>query len=106
MLIAARLIGQFAEGNSFESFSTNQLLESAIRYQLQIIGEAAGKVSTEFRQAHREIPWERLIGLRHGLVHGYREIELSRIWRVATSDMSKVVSFLESVVPPKEEVTE
>jgi uncharacterized protein with HEPN domain len=104
ILIAARLVRQFVEGETWETFSENQMLESAVRYQEQVMGEAAGQVSTEFRRAHREVPWERLIGLRHGLVHGYRDIELRRLWRLAQNDVGRTISLLEGLVPPDDQV--
>jgi len=47
---------------------------------LEVIGEAAGKVSTATQTAHREIPWRDITAMRHRLIHGYAEVRLDRVW--------------------------
>ena len=68
MLLAARKIRDFTQGVSQERFQQDELMQHAIMRLIQIIGEAARKVSQEFRQAHPEIPWRQAIGMRHRLV--------------------------------------
>jgi uncharacterized protein with HEPN domain len=51
--------------------SASSLHQSAVIRKLEVIGEAAGKVSKAFRAAHPEIPWREMTGLRHRLIHGY-----------------------------------
>lgn len=106
MLIAARLIRDFTQGHTAETFAENTLLESAVRYQEQVIGEAAGDVSPEFRRRHREIPWDKLIGMRHRLVHGYRDIEVNRVWRLVQNDLERIIRALEKLVPPDNEASD
>ena len=105
MLLAARLLRKFAEGTTWEIFQKDEMIQSAIRYQGQVLGEAANQVSSEFRRQHREIPWDRLIGLRHRLVHGYRDVELDRVWRLVERDASRLISALEKLVPQDEDTT-
>ncbi len=68
MLLAARKIRDFTQGVSQERFQQDELMQHAIMRLIQIIGEAARKVSQEFRQAHPAIPWRQSIGMRHRLV--------------------------------------
>jgi len=49
---------------------------------MQIIGEAAGRLSADFRSAHDEIPWRQIIDLRHVLVHHYENVDLDIIWSI------------------------
>lgn len=58
-----------------------------IIHHLQIIGEAAYRLSQRFRAEHREIPWEAIIGMRHVLVHGYFEIDLDIVWAAVQRDL-------------------
>lgn len=60
------------------------MLRSAVERQIEIIGEAARRVSDDFRVAHPEIAWRPIIAQRHILAHEYGEIEDDLIWRVAT----------------------
>jgi uncharacterized protein with HEPN domain len=66
---------KFAGRTTSAEFLTDEFAQSAIHYQIQIIGEAAYKVSTEFREQHPEIAWEPIAGLRHRLVHDFNGIE-------------------------------
>jgi len=74
MLLAARKIQQFSEGVTFEGFLADELTQHGIMRLIQILGEAARKISPEFRQAHPEIPWQGIIGMRNRMVHEYFRI--------------------------------
>ena len=65
----------------------SQLVEDAIVRQLQIIGEAARKMSPQFRSSHPEIPWKKIIGLRVIIVHEYMKVESSQIWRTVEDEL-------------------
>jgi uncharacterized protein with HEPN domain len=67
---------------------------------LEIIGEAAGRVSQPFRVAHPEIPWARIVGLRNVIVHEYGDVNYDIIWRIATRDVPALIEALERIVPP------
>lgn len=69
MLLAARKVEDFTIGISWEKFKANDLLQNAVMYQIQIIGEAARRISQQHRDAHSEIPWQMIIGMRNRLVH-------------------------------------
>lgn len=100
MLIHARRARSFSAGVTYERFASDQMLQDATCHVLQIIGEAAGKVSPEFRVAHAEIPWQRIIGLRHRLVHDYPRIELPKVWNVVENYIPPLIAALEPLVPP------
>jgi uncharacterized protein with HEPN domain len=61
MLDAATKIAQFVAGKTFHAYSTDELLQAGVERKLEIIGEAARKVSEAFRQAHPGIPWRGII---------------------------------------------
>jgi len=63
-------------GVTGEEFERNDLLQDATMRQLGIIGEAARKASAEIRNAHPEIPWSEMIGMRNRLIHEYSRINL------------------------------
>ena len=72
---AARLIASFLHGVTYTDYEKNLMLRSAIERQLEIIGEAARRVSPEFQRAHPEIAWRNITGLRNILAHEYGEIK-------------------------------
>jgi uncharacterized protein with HEPN domain len=69
------------------AFEMDELLQVWVVRHLQIIGEAASKVSEPAQQRFNEIPWGKMIGMRHILVHGYFEIDLEIVWSVLQNDL-------------------
>jgi uncharacterized protein with HEPN domain len=69
MLDAARTVEQLSSGLDFAHYSIDRRTQLAVERSLEIIGEAAGRVSTSFRNAHPEIPWRQIIGQRNVLIH-------------------------------------
>jgi uncharacterized protein with HEPN domain len=64
------------------------------------VGEAAWKVSEEFRVAHPDIPWPQIAGLRHRLVHDYTRIDLALVWEIVQKHVEPLIAALEPLVPP------
>jgi uncharacterized protein with HEPN domain len=100
MLIYARRARQFNTGVTWEKFSSDLMLQHATEYALQCVGEAAYKVSTEYRKSHPEIPWEQIAGLRHRLVHDYPRVELPKVWAIIENHLNAPIAALEPLVPP------
>jgi len=65
----------------------------------EIIGKAGRHVSPEFCDAHPEIPWADMVGMRHKVVHDYLGVDEDIVWQVVTGDLPILVSALESLVP-------
>ena len=65
-----------------KSFEMDELLQVWVVRHLQIIGEAASRISTDTQKRFPQIPWGKMIGMRHVLVHGYFEIDLDIVWSV------------------------
>src|SRR5687767_14732249 len=82
------------------SFLPNQLLQDGVIRQLEIIGEAAKRLSSEFRATHADVPWPDIIGMRAKLAHDYMAVDLQAVWDTATND----VPSLKSKLVPRTEV--
>jgi len=61
---------------------------------LEIIGEAAGVVSPELQQAHPEVPWRKMVGLRNRLIHGYFDVNLDIVWDTLRQDLPALAGTL------------
>ncbi len=66
---------------------------------LVIVGEAAWKLTKSFQQAHPEIPWTLISGMRHRLVHDYGGVDNVTVYRVATSSLPTLVKQVEAILP-------
>lgn len=83
----------------FEEYQQDWVLQMSMERAMEIIGEAARRVSPEFRSAHREIPWSLIIGQRNILAHEYGEIRSERIWETATKHVPALIESLNRLVP-------
>ncbi len=103
MLLAARKIRRFSAGVAFEKFLADELMQHGIMRLIQIPGEAGRKVSPEFRQAHPEIPWQGIIGMRNRMVHEYFRIIPAKVWEVVQDEIPALIPLLEPLVPSEGE---
>ena len=99
MLLYARRAQEFCAGITRDSFLADVKLQMATLYVLQVVGEAANKVSPEFRSTHTEIPWPRIISLRHRLVHDYPAIEIPKVWDTVQDSLPALIETLTPLVP-------
>jgi uncharacterized protein with HEPN domain len=97
---AARLVTKFLYKANFTSFESDKMLQSAVERQLEIIGEAAHRVTPDFQEAHPEIPWRSIIGLRNILIHEYGEVRVDRIWLIVSTRIPELVGILDPLIPP------
>lgn len=100
MLDAARAIQTFVLSRSFEEYQADRMLRGSVERHIEIIGEAASRVSRGFRAAHSEIPWQRIIAQRNVLAHEYGEIDDALVWRVATGRIPELIGQLKQIMPP------
>ena len=78
------------------SFINNRIKRLAIERLMQIIGEAANHLSTDFMQENQDIPWKKIIGLRNKIVHDYGEILTDRIWLIASESIPELMYQIKS----------
>ena len=62
-------------GKSREAYDRDEILRMALTHFIQVIGEAARKVSPEYQKAHPQIPWHEIVGMRHRIVHDYVRVD-------------------------------
>ena len=98
MLDAARMVQQLISGLDFTQYSNDRRTQLAVERSFGIIGEAAGRVSDLFRNAHPEIPWRQIIGQRNILIHEYGEIKQERIWKTVKENIPQLIEQLKQFV--------
>lgn len=97
MLDASRAIAEFIKGKRSKEYLTDRMLRGAVERHLEIIGEAAKRVSEAFQKTHSEIPWKPIIAQRNVLAHEYGEIRHDRVWTVCVEHIPKLICQLESL---------
>jgi uncharacterized protein with HEPN domain len=98
---AARLAQLFIQGMTQEAFFADLKTQSAVLYQLTVIGEAAKRLSQAFRDQYPILPWTLMAGMRDHLIHGYDAVDLAEVWSTATRDVPEVLSQIEPLLPPQ-----
>ena len=101
ILIAARRALKYMQGVSRIDFEKNEMLQDAVTRPLEIIGEAAGQVSEEYREAHIDIPWHKMIGMRNRLIHEYFRVNYGAVWDTVKDDLPELIQSLDKLVPPE-----
>ena len=74
--------------------------------KLEILGEAARRVSAGFREEHPEIPWKQTVGLRNVISHEYDKVNYEEIYRIVRERVPELVARLEPLVPPPPDIVE
>lgn len=99
MLDAAKAVRQFVAGKTFKNYTDDRMLRGAVERHVEIIGEAASRVSQAFREEHPEIQWRGIINQRHVLAHEYGEIKHELMWKVTVDHIPKLIGSLEHLIP-------
>jgi len=82
-------------GAGRDEFFGNVVYQDAVMRNLEIIGEAAKRISPELRAQLTALPWRQIAGLRDVLIHDYPNLDLERIWLVASRDVPELLRVIE-----------
>ena len=86
-------------GKQRESLEQDDMvLGLAIIRALEVIGEAAANMDAETRQAHPEVPWKQMIGMRNLLIHRYASVDFDVVWDTATISIRALIPLLETIL--------
>lgn len=96
---AARLVRDFVQGMDQAAFLADLKTQSAVLHQLLILGEAAKRLSQAFRDAHPQIPWPLVTGMRDKLIHHYDAVDLGVVWDTIQKDLPNLLSFVTPLLP-------
>lgn len=98
MLEAIDNVNMFMANKDLSSLVSDKMLYFAVIKNIEIVGEAAYKLSTEFKERHCDIPWRQIEKMRHVLVHGYYSISAPLLYNVYTEDIPVLKQYLETLV--------
>jgi uncharacterized protein with HEPN domain len=98
MLDAALEAIGFAQGMDRTALSGNRLAILAIVKDIEIIGEAASKVSEARRNQHPQIPWRAIIDMRNHLIHGYFDVDVDQVWSTLAQDLPPLIAHLQKLL--------
>ena len=83
------------------AFLADPLLQDALIRNLEVIGEAAGRISRDLAARHPGIPWRDIAGMRHRLIHGYLKVNLDTVWQAIERDLPRLAKQLDRLLASK-----
>jgi uncharacterized protein with HEPN domain len=98
MLDATQEALSFARGMKREDLDDNRMLVLSLVKDIEIIGEAATKVSEDCRCEHPEIPWKDIVTMRNRLIHGYMDVNLDIVWKTVTEELPSLMINLQRAI--------
>jgi len=98
LLEAARLAISYIGNKSESEFLAETQCQDSVIRRLEILGEAARRVSEEFRSAHPELPWSDMVGMRNVLIHEYDDVDLHVVWRTVVDELPGIVASAERLL--------
>jgi uncharacterized protein with HEPN domain len=105
MLDASREAVSFAVDRSREDLRRDRMLALSIVKCIEIVGEAASRVSSETQMLAPQLPWQDMVGMRNRLIHAYFDIDLDRIWDTVLDDLPPLIARLEELFSQREPST-
>ncbi|OGY57442.1 MAG: hypothetical protein A3H67_02185 [Candidatus Buchananbacteria bacterium RIFCSPLOWO2_02_FULL_46_11b] len=90
-------IEKYSKNLSFNKFSKNNLVIDAIVRNLEVIGEAAKNISVKFKDEYKDIPWNKIAGMRNIIVHEYFNVDLEILWKTIQQDIPKLKKAIKKI---------
>ena len=97
MIDAAETVAQFMEGRRRDDLDRDRMLLFALVHAIEVLGEAASKVSPDARAVAPQIPWGTIVSMRNRLIHGYFDIDTAIVWKTATVEVPALLPVLRTL---------
>jgi uncharacterized protein with HEPN domain len=88
----------FVEEIKIENFSKNRMIILSVIKEIEIIGEAASKISQETKSNHTTIPWKDIVGMRNRLIHGYFDVDIKLVWNTVKNDIPSLILLFKEIL--------
>lgn len=98
MLDAAREVTESIHGRSRAYLDSNRIWALGLVKCIEIVGEAASRVTLESGEQFPEIPWAQIIAMRNRLIHVYFEVDMDQVWKALTEDIPPLAEHLEKIL--------
>ena len=97
ILLCISKIQKYTKDLQQTDFNRNEMLQDAVIRNIEIIGEATKKISSELKSQYREIPWKEMSGMRDKLIHDYLGVDNDVVWRTVQEDIPLIKSLIQSI---------
>ncbi|MYE27769.1 MAG: DUF86 domain-containing protein [Chloroflexi bacterium] len=97
ILAAAQETQRFLYNHTRQEFDDDRILQLAVEKLAQNIGEAANQLTDQFKSEHEHIPWTKIIGIRHRLVHDFTAVDLDVVWDTVIVEIPDRIAKLQRI---------
>jgi uncharacterized protein with HEPN domain len=104
ILLMAKDARDFTRGLDKKTFLSDRQCQYAVIRCLEVMGAAAKRVSDDARKKYPDVPWAAMGRMRDLLIHAYGRVNLNEVWDTVQRDIPPLVSVLERIVPPEDQV--
>ncbi|MCI0449459.1 MAG: DUF86 domain-containing protein [Chlorobi bacterium] len=98
ILQSAKIALSHLEGKEFSNYESDIKTQDAVIRRLEMIGEAANRVSEETQKTYKDLPWQKMKSMRNFLIHEYDDIDLKIVWDTVYKNLPDLISELEKIV--------
>lgn len=91
-------INEYCEEITERDFKQKTIIQDAVIRQIEIIGEAASKLSANFKNNNPSIPWKNIIGMRNKLIHDYFGVDINAVWKTIKIDIPVLDKQIEKII--------
>jgi len=98
MLDAAQEALSFAKGKTKDEFTSDRMLMLSIIKEIEIIGEAANKISSQIRKKYPSVPWKDIVAMRNRTIHGYYDINADIVWNTFNKDIPPLAAEIKKII--------
>lgn len=97
IILCLNKIQDYTNGLEQIDFSKSELIQDAVIRNIEIIGEAAKKISSDLKSQYPEIPWKEMSGMRDKLIHDYFGVDVEVVWKTVKEDIPYLKSLIQNI---------
>jgi uncharacterized protein with HEPN domain len=99
ILESARMILTYVAGKTWDDFKADTQCQDAVVRRFEIIREAVGRISEDFKTKYPDIPWREMKTMRNLVIHQYDSVDYSQVWNTAQQDLPALIAELGKILP-------
>jgi uncharacterized protein with HEPN domain len=101
ILESAKIAFNYVFDKDWDKFYEDVQCQDAVVRRIEIIGEAARRVSQETRDKYPQIPWREMTSMRNLVIHQYDVVDINQVWDTAQNKLPSLIEELSKIVPPE-----
>ncbi|RJP50952.1 MAG: DUF86 domain-containing protein [Anaerolineaceae bacterium] len=101
ILESAKIALDYVFDKSWDEFYEDTQCQDAVVRRIEIVGEAARRVSQETRDRHPQIPWREMTSMRNLVIHEYDVVDINQVWETVQNKLPPLIEELSKIVPPE-----